>query len=69
MLRVPLFGGAIALLGFLALLWPLVSSPSMGVVAADAFLFAVWASFIAMLAAIARANRPAVPPRREHDDA
>jgi hypothetical protein len=69
MLREPLFSGAIALLGFLALSWPLVSSPSMGVATADVVIFGVWASFIAMLAEIARANRPAVPRRREDDDA
>ncbi len=68
-LRAPLFGGAVAVLGFLVLLWPLVRSPSMGVAAADAFLFGAWASFIAMLAAIARVVRPAVPRNHEDDDA
>lgn len=68
-LRDPLFSGAIALLGFFVLSWPLVSSPSMSVAAADVFVFGVWASFIAMLAAIARAVRPAVPRQREDDDA
>jgi len=68
-LRAPLFGGAVAVLGFLVLLWPLVSSPPMGVAAAQLFIFGAWASLIAMLAAIARATRSTVPREREDENA
>jgi hypothetical protein len=66
-LRAPLFGGALAIVGFLVLLWPFVSSPAIGIGEAYLFMFGAWASVIVLLAAMARALRPARPRPRDDD--
>jgi hypothetical protein len=67
-LRAPLFGAALAIVGFLLLLWPFVSSPAIGIGAAYLFMFGTWISVIVVLAAMARALRPSPPRARDGDD-
>jgi hypothetical protein len=54
----PSLHGLLIAIGLLLALWPFVRSPEVGLAPAAAYLFAVWAAFVAALAGISRAREP-----------
>ncbi len=60
-----LFAGAIAAVAFLLLCWPFVRTPPPDAAAALAYLFGIWAAFIAVLVAMMAASRGSASRREK----
>lgn len=59
------FAGASTAVGFLLLCWPFVRTPPPDAAATLAYVFAVWAAFIAVLAAMMAARGREAPRRKK----